>query len=990
MRWIRFLPALALLLLPGLSAAQQAGRITGTVTEAGTSRPLAGAQVAVVGTSQGAVTGADGRYTVTGVQPGTRRLRATAVGRTAQEVTVAVRAGEVATANFQLGLEVVQLEGIVAIGYGTQRRRDLTGSVASVSQEEIAQVPTADVREALRGKVPGLDVSGASGSPNSGVDLTLRGTRSLIASNDPLVIVDGNQFGNLRDLNPNDIESIQVLKDASSTAIYGSRGANGVIIVTTKSGAGSETSISVNSYAGITDVTSYPRINTGPEYVAQKREASRTTGLWKSPADDAKIFNATELENIRNGVWTDFRDLLFRRGFAQSHQVGVTTGTENTKAYLSAGVYNEQGTLRLDDLTRYTLRLNMERALGDQWKVGTNSQVTYYDTNERQNPFNIANKINPLTPAYDEEGKLIIYPNGGKDISPLADEQPNAYADNTLRTNIIPSLYAEFSPSDALTVRSTLSAELNSWRNGFYASPATIAQNGAASVARMESAHNRDISFENVATYKRDTGDHSIGLTGITSYIASQQDFASASGRNQLLSSQLFYGLGNANEGLAISSGYEESSLMSLAGRVNYGFRDRYLLTLTGRFDGSSRLSPSQQWAFFPSVAAAWRVSDEPFLRDNALVSDMKLRLSYGVSGNDAVDPYSTQATLIRIPFSFGEKAAPGYAFSSRVGNEDLKWELSATTNLGLDVALWDNRVTATMDVYQTNTSNLLLQRFLPLSSGVSSVMQNIGRTRNRGIELSINTINVETDDLSWQSGLTFFSNREEIVELVGGTNDIGNGWFIGYPAEVFYDYDKIGIWQQNQAEEAKKFGQVPGDIRVRDVNGDGKITASGDRVVLGSPRPAWSGSLRNTATFRNLDLGATIFARMGQEMEYEYNELYKPDGVENGAFVDYWTPENPTNAFPRPNTKRNFRNYPYFSSLFYENGSFVKLSEATLGYTLPSSLTGRLRSDRIRLYVTGKNLGTWSRVENYDPERGGALSFPMTRMIVAGVDVGF
>jgi TonB-linked SusC/RagA family outer membrane protein len=988
MKWRMTLPWLLLGLLPSVVAAQSTGRITGQVLDAATSQPLAGVSVAIPELRRSATTDGDGRYEIADLAPGSYTVEVSKLGYAAAERSVAVGAGQSATADFQLSAAAVQLEGVVAIGYGTQQRKDLTGAITSVTPEEIVNVPTNNVEEALQGKVPGLDITRDSGSPNSGVDLRLRGTRSLTASNSPLVIVDGNQFGSLENLNANDIESIQVLKDASSTAIYGSRGANGVIIVTTKDGAGSATNIAFNAYMGMTEVTAYPRINTGPEYVAQKREANRTIGKWSSPADDPLIFTPEELAAIESGTWTDFRDLLFHNGLAQNYQLGVTTGTENTRAYLSASLYDEQGILKLDDLRRYTLRVNLERDLGSAWTVGTHSQLTYYDTNERRDPFNLANKIAPLTAAFDEEGNLIVRPNNGKDINPLADEQPNVYKDNTLRSHVLPSLYAEWAPTAGLTLRSTVAADVESGREGNYRASNTIDQNGEAPIASYETQNSRDISWENVLTYKHDFGAQSLGLTGITSYLSSKSDFVSASGENQLLNTQLFYGLANATEGVAISSGYRESSLMSYAGRLNYDYLDRYLLTLTGRFDGSSRLSPGNQWAFFPSVAAAWRISDEPFL-SGSIFSDLKLRASYGISGNAAVDPYSTQATLIKIPFSYGEDAAPGYAFSDRLGNPDLKWETSATADVGLDFGLWNNRVAGSLDVYRTNTSDLLLRRFLPSSSGVSSVLQNVGRTRNEGVELALSTINVETPDVSWSSNFTFATNREQIVELVGGANDVGNGWFIGYPADVFYDYEKIGIWQADEAEAAAAFGQEPGEIRIKDQDGDGEITPD-DRVVLGSPRPNWSGSVINSLRWLDFDVQATVFARLGQMMDYDYFGLYKPDGVENGAFVDYWTPENPTNAFPRPNASLSNDNYPYFSSLNYADGSFVKLSNVTLGYTLPSSLTDRLRSSRLRVYVSGKNLAWWSRVENYDPERGGSLSAPMTRLFVAGVDVSF
>jgi hypothetical protein len=385
----------------------------------------------------------------------------------------------------------------------------------------------------------------------------------------------------------------------------------------------------------------------------------------------------------------------------------------------------------------------------------------------------------------------------------------------------------------------------------------------------------------------------------------------------------------------------------------------------------------------------AWRISEESFLSDVSFLDELKLRASYGVSGNDAVAPYSTQASLQSIPFSFDETFAPGYTFSSQVGNADLKWELSHTTNFGADAILWSNRVSATLDIYRTRTTDLLLERFLPLTSGVSSVIQNIGATENRGVELGITTLNLERDNASWTTNLTFFRNREKITELVGGVDDVANGWFIGFPADVYFDYEKVGIWQLGEEAEAASFGQVPGDIRVKDQNGDGEITAD-DRVVLGSPRPDWSGALTNNISFGAIDLTATVFARMGQLMSYEFYDTDKPDGVEPGAAVNYWTPENPSNEFPRPNSRFPKNNYLYYSSLIYEDASFLKLRDATIGFTLPETLSQRFAAGRARIYVSGRNLLRWAKVDDYDPERGGSISDPMTRVFVTGIDITF
>lgn len=989
MRWTALVSLILPLTAIPAQASAQGGRVAGKVTESATQRPIAGVEITLMGPDTiRAVTGESGDYAVPNAAAGAYTMRTSMLGFAASEQRVSVAAGATVTVNFVLEPSAISLEGIVAIGYGSVQRREVTGAVASISSGELTKVPTANVTESMQGKLPGVDITRSSGSPNSGASLLVRGERSLTASNSPLVIIDGVQFGNLSQLNPNDIESVQVLKDAASTAIYGSRGANGVLLVTTKQGSGGRTSFSVNSYVGATEITDYPAINTAEQYVTLKREAYRTSGLWTGPQDDPKIFSQTELDNIASGVATDFRDLIFRDGLSQSHQASVTTGSERTQGYLSLGVYDETGILRSDELRRYSLRVNVDHSLSDYWKVGTHSQLTYFDRDRRRNPLNLANKIDPLTAAYDANGDLIVFPNNGKDISPLADEQPNAFADNELETYMVPSLFAQFGRG-GVTFRSTLGASLSNRRRGTFAAPNTIDQAGAASAATYQAYNARNYSWENVLTYRADIGEHSLSLTGVGSYFAYKNDESSVLGRNQLLPSQLFYNLGAATQGIAVSSGYEESSLLSGAGRLNYDWKDRYLVTLTGRFDGSSRLSEGNKWAFFPAVALAWRISEESFLSDVSFLDELKLRVSYGVSGNDAVAPYSTQASLQSIPFSFDENFAPGYTFSSQVGNSNLKWELSHTTNFGADAILWNNRVSANLDIYKTRTTDLLLERFLPLTSGVSSVIQNIGATENRGIELGITTQNLERDNTSWTTNLTFFRNREKITELVGGTDDVANGWFIGYPADVYFDYEKIGIWQLGEEAEAAKFNQAPGDIRVKDQNGDGQITAD-DRVVLGSPRPDWSGALTNNVSWRSLDFTATLFARMGQLMRYEFYDTYKPDGVENGAAVDYWTPDNPSNDFPRPNSRFPKNNYLYYSSLIYEDASFLKLRDATIGFTLPETLAQRVSAGRARIYLSGRNLLRWAKVDNYDPERGGSISDPMTRVFVTGIDITF
>ena len=986
-----FLLGVAVLMVVPMSmtALGQQGTVTGTVMDSTNNTTLPGANVQLVGTEKGAATDVEGNYTISGVSPGTYDVRASFVGFQPEVVEdVEVAAGETVRVNFTLLASTLQTDELVVVGYGETQRSELTASVTSIDEAELTEASSSNVIESLQGEVPGLDIRKTSGETGAGLDFTIRGNRSINASNQPLFIVDGVQYSSIQNLNPNDISSVEVLKDAASTAIYGARGANGVVLITTKKGTSDGTRVSFNSFVGVTQSTGYPPHNNAEQYIQQRREAHRATGEWEGPSDDPLIFSSRELQAIENGTFTDYSDLLIDQGLRQSHQVGISTGNETTSAYLSLGYFEESGLVEMDHLDRYSLRINLSHNITDMIQVGTNTQATFSDQDQRDNPLNAANKYPPITRPFNDDGEIVTFPSPGS-INPLIDEQPNHYDNNTKAIDVAPTMFVELTPYENLTYRTDVSYGIDYSRQGIYAGSETIARGGAPAQSQYLTSNSRGLNIENVLTFDDDFGDHSVTLTGVFSYLQNRSDFGTEQGQGQLLDSQLFYGLGNAPSGISIGTGYEESSLLSTAGRVQYNWKGKYLLNLTARADGSSRLSEGNKWAVFPSAAAAWRISEESFMDDQSIFSELKLRASYGVSGNDAVEPFATQSNLIRIPWAWAEEPAPGFAFSSQLGNEDLEWEISRTANLGLDVGLLGGRVSAALDVYNTHTSNLLLQRFLPETSGATNIIQNVGETRNRGIELALETQNIVTEEFFWETSLTFFSNNEEILELVGDGDNIANGWFIGQPTEVFFGYEKIGIWQQDEAQEAASFGQEPGRIKVRDQNGDGEITPE-DRVVLGSPRPDWSGSIENTFRYKGFDLSANIFARIGQMMQYDYYSNFKPSSQENGAAVDYWTPENPTNAFPRPNSQFSDENYPFFESLTYTDASYVKLRTLTFGYTLPDDLLNSLNLSNMRVYIRGNNLLTFSPVDDYDPERGGDLSFPMTRAFVGGINLSF
>jgi TonB-linked SusC/RagA family outer membrane protein len=986
---IKFYLSMAIFCLLSVLSWGQTRIITGQISDSKTGETLIGVSILVKGTTQGTSSDNNGKFTIN-VPGNTSILIFNYVGYLAREITV----GSQSQINLKMSPDETTLNDVVVIGYGTVKKRDLTGSVVSVKGEDIAKVPSANPLESIQGKVPGVDITRSSGSASSGVNINIRGTRSISAGNGPLIIVDGVQYGSLQDLNANDIASMEILKDASSTAIYGSRGANGVIIVTTKKGVSGQAVVSLNSYYGISQVARYPSIMDGPQFVEQRRQAYRTTGNWASPADDIKIFNSAEYAAIQNNQYTNYQDLLLHDGSQQDYQIGVRAGTEKTKAYFSLDYLDEKGLLKNDRSNRYSARLNLDQNIGKYFTTGMQAQFTHYEIDNRRDPLNQANKISPLGDAFDQQGNLIIYPLSGTSVNPLADEQPDVYSSKSIINRTLLSAYMELKPLKGLVIRSNLGANLNTDRTGTFADRYSIERNGSVPKATYSASNSHLINIENFVTYNKEIKDHSFTLTGINSLLFNRSDNIAASGENQLLRSQLFYGLGNS-QNQAVTTAYNMSNLISYAGRINYSYKGKYLLTATGRTDGSSKLAEANHWAFFPSAAVAWRVSDEKFLKDSKVISDLKLKYSYGIAGSDNINAYSTQSSLSRIAFGFDETSVPAYAYSPKIGNIDLTWEKTKTSDFGIEIGLFKNRITATIDYYDSKTYDLLLNRSLPPTDGVTTVTQNIAKTRNKGLEIFLSSRNFERKDFQWTTNLTFSRNVEEITELAGGAqSDILNSWFVGSPVQAYYDYQKIGIWQTGEEAEAAKFGQKPGDIRVADLNNDGKIDATNDRKIIGTNRPKWSGGLENTFTYKSWDLNVYIFARIGQTIYPDFLRRYDTQGVGNSTTaINYWTPENPSNDYPRPNKNISFASTLYSSSLGYVDGSYIRLRNITLGYTIPKEVIQKSFIKTVRLYATARNPFTYTRssvLKEYDPERGGSENAPMTKLYTFGLNATF
>lgn len=986
---------LFLLLLTGcfLQLSAQTRQIKGTVTEESSGTPLTGVSVVEKGSNTGTKTDAQGNFSLTlRANNASSQLVISYVGYKTETVT----SNGSAALTVKLVKEVKELDEVIVIGYGTTTKKDLTGAVVSVKSEELKKVPATNVMEALQGKLAGVDIVRTSGGAGANVNVTVRGTRSIRAGNGPLYIVDGIQYDNYQDINANDVESMEVLKDGSSTAIYGSKGANGVIIITTRKGTVGKTRVNAGAYYGMSEAAGYPVPMTGPQFAQLKREAYRTANptTYNPATDDAKVFTSpADLAAVQAGASYYYPGLVLGKGSQQDYNISVSSGTEKTRVFFSFDYLKEKGLLSNDFSDRYSLRLNIEQSLTDNLRVGLESQLAYYNQNQRNDGIlNVSNKVLPYYNPYAADGvTLLKNPGNGAQFNPLLEEVPGAYVNKTNTTRLLSTAYAEWKPFADFSIRSNLGVVNSSSRNGFFEDANTINRAlSTGSQSRITNNMATNLTWENIINWKKQLGNHNIALTGVTSFLSNRSENASASATGQLLASQSFYALQNNPSNVLVSSGYVGSNLNSYAFRANYNYKSRYLLTVTGREDGASVLAPQNRWSFFPSAAAAWRIIDENFMKNSRVFSDLKLRASYGVAGNSAVSPYQTQSGIILIPYSFNDVSALAYGLDPQIGNTDLKWELTKTLNIGLDFSIVKNRISGSVDYYDSKTDALLYLVKLPATTGGTSILGNVGKTSNTGFELSLKTVNIQARNFSWNSQITYTTNKEKITDLPNGQNDVASGFFIGSPVRSFYDYTKVGIWQTSELAAATSYGYKPGDIKVADLNGDKVITALGDRSVIGSSVPKYSIGFNNDFRFRDFDLNIYAYARVGQTFVSDYANKFEPNAIENSANVDYWTPENPTNDYPRPNINISRAALPFATTLGYKDGSFLKIRTITLGYTLPSSLATKLHVASLRWYVSAKNCITFSKVKDYDPEGNGSFERPLTKLIVTGLTIGF
>ena len=964
----------------------QSRTITGKVTDAG-GTGLPGVSVTVKGSTQGAVSDGNGGFSLS-VPPNKNTLVFSYIGFVGQEIEI----GSQSVINVALEEDATNLSEVVVVGYGTQKKSQMTGAISQVTSKQITEMPLTSLGQALQGRAAGVDVSQSGSKPGSAPKILIRGRRSFNAGNDPLYVVDGIPLSaGYEDINPNDIQSMEVLKDATATAIYGARGANGVILVTTKRGANKgKTTVTLDTYAGASNAYSQLELFSGAEFAEYVREAYRATGLYKDAsgnpvptgvadaAADAKVAVLGGDPNVAAGIAagrnTQYQDLILRTGMIQNHTIGIQGGNERTSFYISGGFFQDQGVTKLLDYTRNSLRANIDHQVNKRLKVGISSYMMYSIRNgENLNPYGATLQANPLGAAFNADGSLIFEPTNDALLSnPLSEVVDGVNIDNTKKYRIFNSIYAEVKIIDGLTYRLNVGPDFTQSRWGRFIGSETNARRRGDAQAFNENRFGFNITMENILNYSKTFGKHSLNLTGVQSIQKDNFESYGSSVQGVPAQSQAFYSFNSASSVLGVSSNLIQWTINSFMGRANYSFNDKYLLTLTMRRDGSSRFGENTKYGNFPGIAVGWNITNESFMKGVVFIDMLKLRAGWGKVGNQGVAPYQTQGLLGRTTYAFGATGAFGYR-PNTIGNADLKWESSANANIGLDFSIYRGRVQGSLEFYETNTKDLLLSDFLPGSTGFNAVTRNVGHTRNKGIELGVTTVNVNSKNgFKWTTDFQFTKNKEEIVELYNGKiDDVGNRWFIGYPLNTYYDFKKIGIWQTNEADQAKAFGSEVGQIKIQDTNGDNKITAA-DRVIIGNDVPKWAGGLTNRFEYAGFDLSFFLYGRFGNTIlsGFHRNQLQLA-GRYQQIKVDYWTPNNPTNEFPRPKSNQEFP--VYNSSLFYYDGSFIKLRNINFGYTFSGRVAKKIGAESVRLYSSIQQPKIWSsylsKYNGVDPE---------------------
>ncbi|WP_209330778.1 SusC/RagA family TonB-linked outer membrane protein [Lunatimonas salinarum] len=954
--------------------------ITGTVTDE-KGEPIPGATVFVAGTNLGTVTDIDGKFNIN-VEVGDE-IRVSFIGYETQSIKV----GNQTQLTIYLKEDQSLMQEVVVVGYGTQRKADITGSVASVGSEALENAASPNIVQALQGVMPGLSVSINSSNAEQTANITIRGEQSITASNNPLIVLDGIPWaGNLSEIPSADVKSIDVLKDASSTAIYGARGANGVILITTNKGNRGQARVSIRSSNGIVQLAKKPDLMNAEQFYNRKLEYLET--------DPDVAFTQTELENYAAGNSTDWIDIITRMGQQQEHTLSLSGGGDSHLFYISGNFLKTQGIAKNDNFSRYSLRLNFEKDLTDWLRFGTNTSLVYLDRDGVPADFGAAFRMNPLTTPFNEDGTIKIFP-WPEDVffnSPLGGLNAQNYdRDHNLFSNNYFDIDIPFIKGLNYRINTGITyGQLTQETYWDDQTPQGLANRGVSDVSNRNTIRTL---VENILNYEKIIGDHTIRLTGLYS-------FQSDENKMRRVRAEGFPGhvlttyQENAGTLINPSSSLTQTGLVSQMVRLNYSLKGKYLVTSTMRRDGFSGFGDDTKFGAFPSVALGWNISEENFIANNFnWIQLLKLRASWGKNGNQAIGAYRTLSRLSENHYlggSTGTTTATGYV-PNRLANPRLGWETTSTWNAGIDFMLLNGRLGGSFDVFKSNVSDLLLDRRISSIFGIpgSEITENLGRTENKGLEFGINGKAIQTQNFEWNLALNYSAARNKIVALYGdGQNDLLNRWFIGEPINVYYTYDFGGIWQlDDNIGESAQPNAKPGWVKVVDTNGDGEITPE-DRVIRGQTFPDFVGGLNSNFKYKNLSLNLFFSGVIGIERP---NELGNPGLTweyrrNNINTWDYWTPENPTNRYPA--NKINVNANP--GAPLFEDASFVRLRDLRVAYDLSQVAKRLLNVSSFNISFNVNNVFTLTNWTGVDPELSDQESIPLQRIYVMRVNIGF
>lgn len=1004
----RFLSLLLILLaLISANVYAQDQKVTGTVIAEADKFPIIGANILVKGTTVGTITDVDGHFSLD--VPKNATLVISYIGCETQEIKMS---GSTKTLNIVLKDNAIGLEDVVVIGYGSQRKSDLTGGIVAVGEDKLKMVSTNNLMDKLAGQVPGLNVTASKARPGEDQTLRVRGENSLTADNSPLIVLDGIPYsGSLGDIDPDIIETMSVLKDASSAAIYGSRGANGVILIQTKKGKKGAAMVTYKGQIGMEQPERRLNMMNGAEYAQYKYDYNRLKhpDYTESDLDILKLLNPSERENYKNGSETDWQDIMFRNALTTNHQLSISGGTESTTYMASLSHLKQDGVVENTGMKRTNIALNVTQVFNKWLTVGIGTQAVQKEYGGEQPYLEAGLKMSPYGIYKDADDKFVSYPmDETLFYNPMADTK--ATNDKTSR-NIFLSSFAEIQfPVEGLSFRTNFGYNYRNTFEGIYYGRNTLTGSKVNGSASIMNKHYYDYTWENLLKYTRTFGKHKLDATGLFSVQQTSEKSATQSGQSFVNDDSEYHNMAGAEKNKKISSELTETAMLSYMLRVNYSYANKYLLTLTGRSDGYSAFGANNKYAFFPSVAAAWNISSEEFMETTAGWMDMlKVRLSWGSNGNQAIKAYQTldRLTLTNYLWGDGGTTINGlFLPSNGVGNPNLKWETSRTINAGIDYSFFNGRLSGNIDAYVVNTSDLLMSRTVPYMNGYKSIMDNVGKTRNAGVEIVVNSINLQSKDFSWNTTVNFSLNRDKIIDLRGdGKDDISNKWFIGEPLRVFYDYNVVGTWQESDQtwdatkkkyvilnSEGKEIQKdaVAGSAKLEDVDGDGVITAK-DKKIIGSKLPSFMLSMSNRFTYKNVYFSFLLNGVFGQTKEmHDYNfDRWMPT-YNYLSGMDYWTPENPTSEMTSPAYT------PYDKHSFYKKMNYVQIKNITLGYTFPKTTLSAIGISALGVNVSVNNLYTISNVKNalnYDNAESSSniiTCYPTARSYMLGLNLTF